>query len=176
MTGVAFMVIGLPRSGTSWAANWLTTSSTHCVHDPLRLASREAWSGLAQTAKVSGVACTVGWHWPEWLNAQAARKLVLHRDLDEVGASLARLGYPAPAARLAARLDAVRGLHVSWRDLFDPEKATAIWAHLIGTPFDAVRHAALCDMRVEPRFEALAVRPEAARQLAADLRAALKGA
>ena len=29
------MVIGLPRSRTTWMANWLTTTDTLCLHDPL---------------------------------------------------------------------------------------------------------------------------------------------
>jgi hypothetical protein len=173
---LAFMVIGLPRSATTWAANWLTTTETHCVHDPLRLSPMEGWDALAQPGKRSGVACTAGWTWPETLNAHPARKLVLHRDLSDVTASLARLGYPAPDARLAARLDQVAGLHVAWSELFDPDKAATIWAQLIGSPFDAARHAALREIRVEPKFEALTVRPEAARKLARDLRLALQGA
>ena len=30
-----FMVVGLPRSGTAWLANWFTTERAMCWHEPL---------------------------------------------------------------------------------------------------------------------------------------------
>ena len=40
---IDFMVIGLPRTGTTWASNWLTTDSTQCYHDPLYHTHYEDW-------------------------------------------------------------------------------------------------------------------------------------
>lgn len=165
------MVVALPRSGTTWAANWLTTGALHCIHDPLRLAHFADWGAeLACDGRRTGVACTGAWNWPDWLNAHPARKVILHRPLDQVAASLARIGLPA-ALEGSAKLDEVIGLHVPWTDLFDAAGAAAIWTHLTGLPFDGLRHAALREMSVQPRFDALTVNPQATRKLVADIRA-----
>lgn len=166
-----FMVIGLPRSGTTWAANWLTTAATHCVHDPLRLARFPDWDqALPQPGKVCGVACTGAWARPAWLNAHPARKLVLHRALEQVAASLARLGLPAPTLGASAMLREVEGLHVPYTDLFDRAAAAAIWTHLTGLAFDGARHAALVEMNVQPAFATLRLDAHAVRGLVAELR------
>jgi hypothetical protein len=170
---IEFMIVALPRSGTTWAANWLTTGALHCIHDPLRLAHYADWDAeLSCGGKRTGLACTGAWNWPEWLNAHPARKVILHRPLDEVTASLARIGLPGDAPlKGAPKLDEIEGLHVQWTDLFDAAGAAAIWAHLTGLPFDGLRHAALREMNVQPRFDDLTIRPEATRKLVADIRA-----
>ena len=32
---IEFMVLSAPRSASTWAANWLTTEKTLCLHDPV---------------------------------------------------------------------------------------------------------------------------------------------
>lgn len=37
-----FFITGLPRSRTSWLANWFTWGTSHCLHDAIRLYPRAA--------------------------------------------------------------------------------------------------------------------------------------
>lgn len=88
---IDFMVIGLPRSGTAWAANWLTTDTTFCLHDPLAKYHHTELDGLVSDKRL-GVACTGLWTQPEWLNAHPAKKVILHRPLEEINRSLKAIG------------------------------------------------------------------------------------
>lgn len=152
---VSFMVIGLPRSGTTWAANWLTTNASLCFHDPLWHTHYRDWDQLGSPARLVGVSCTGIWRWPEWVNRHPARKLVLRRDIAEVQDSLGRLGVSLES-HASRQLDRVQGMACHWTELFDPVRAEQIWRHLlVNLPFDAARHRALMEYRIEPRLEAI---------------------
>lgn len=146
------MVVGLPRSGTTWAANWLDAEATTCVHDPLYLRHYSEWDeAYGRHDMVAGVACTGIWRWTEWLNAHPARKLVLRRPLAEVNESMERIGLDPLTHADEARINEVDGWHVPCRDLFDPERARRVWEYLAGEGwFDPGRHARLVRMVVEP--------------------------
>jgi hypothetical protein len=171
---IEFMVIGLPRSGTTWAANWLTTDRTFCVHDPLwttHYSRLDQVVPLRAGERVAGISCSGSWMWLDWLNNHPARKLILHRPLGEIRESLQRCGVPeaAPDDEAPGLLDRVHGRHYHWRCLFDPFDATNIWQYLTGLPFDAERHTELVQIAVQPRFDALrkdnAVQQRLAREL-----------
>lgn len=155
-----FMIISLPRSGSTWAANWLTTERALCVHDPLwTMPPDEIAQGVERLApdRIRGIACTGLWRWPSWINAQPGRKLILRRDRGEVERSMQRLGLPRLPGLADRKLAAIKGTHIDWRALFDPEAARSIWDFLTDgrEPFDQARHASLAAMRIEPKFEAV---------------------
>ncbi len=54
---LSFMLLAAPRSATAWAANWLTTDTTLCLHE---LSTRWAMEELDNVpcGKVLGVVCT----------------------------------------------------------------------------------------------------------------------
>lgn len=162
-----FMVIGLPRSGTTWAANWLTTDAVHCVHDPLYRTHYEQWDdALVAPGKISGVSCTGIWRWTDWLNCHPARKLILHRDHGDIVRSMMRLGLPCPSFAASKALDAIEGLHVHWSEMFERRAACGIWEYLtLGGSFDAERHAALVGMHIQPRFQAVQPDPKVTARL-----------
>lgn len=148
---IEFMVIANPRCGTAWAANWLTTDTTHCIHDPIAKFTHLELDGLT-SAKRLGVACTGLGMFPEWLNSHPARKVILHRDPDDIAQSLDRLGFdmlPFPY------LSKIEGMHVPWTDLWN--KPWPIWHHLIGTPFDLGRHDFLKELNVQVDFDRVKV-------------------
>lgn len=154
-----FIILALPRSGSTWAANWLTCDTVFCLHDPLwTLHYRQVDAEVEKRAggRVAGVSCTALWRWPGWLRRHPARKLVLHRDPDEVAASLAKIGFPPVPEGAAASLDALEGRHVAWTDLFKAETAAEIWAWVTGgLAFDPQRHAELVQCDVQPRLAAV---------------------
>lgn len=168
---IDFMIIGLPRSATTWAANWLTTDTTHCYHDPLYTTHYEDWDGLAIPDVWTGVSCTGIWRWPDWVNGHPSRKLILHRELGEVNHSLLEIGLPPLSVDCQDILDRVIGLHVPFSDVFDPEKARDLWEYLSPTPFNPARHRELVKVEMQPQFSSLSVGEEVTRRLREELAA-----
>lgn len=155
---VDFWICSLPRSGSTWAANWLTTDSTLCLHDPeasgMTLADIDANAEKIGNGKRLGVATTAAWAQVDWLNAHPAPKLVITRSLGDINRSLERLGLPTMEESHYRDLDEINGMgsavQVNIADLFNPETAWRIAARL-GVPFDADRHRVLSTFRVTPR-------------------------
>ena len=147
-----FLVLSLPRSGSTWAANWLTTGGALCLHDPLSHMDHEGLLAYAGRRRI-GAACTALWLWPEWCAQHARRVLILERDPPSSQAALYRLGLPLLPDWALAKFAAMPGLRVPYTDLFEPARARAIWHHLRpAEDFDHDRHHALREMKIEPDF------------------------
>lgn len=160
------MVIGLPRSGTTWAANFLSTDDCLVVHDPLNHTHYSDWGAF------DAVSCTGIWRWPAWVNAQQCPKIILERDEAEVMSALERAGAGGIIqAGDSRRLHAIGGgYHMHWRRLFDPAFAKLIWslAHP-GRPFPALRHRELCNMNVQPKLGDIRPDRDVMRRLISEL-------
>jgi len=149
------MVIGLPRSGTTWAANWLTYAGELCAHDPLYHHHYEEW---ATHPGFTSVSCSGIWDWPEFVAAQTCPILVLHRPMGEIRASLLRfdkvdkgqwLGWDAEDKLRA--IDGPNVTHAMWSDMFDTVAAAKLWRKLqMPSQFDVRRHQQLARMNVQP--------------------------
>lgn len=166
---IAFMVIGYPRSGTAWAANWLTTEFSHCLHDPL-LQYRYDRLDQIPSVKRLGIADTAIARVPGYLNAHPAPKVILHRALEAVQASLRAACLPQLLPQWDHGLDKIRGLHVDWHELFDhPQR---IWEHLVpGQAFDPDRHELLKRLNVQAALEKATPSREAVRHYLDTIRA-----
>lgn len=165
---IEFMVLGMPRSGTAWCANWLTTDRTLCLHDPLW---RRHYSELdsIMSKKRLGVSCTGLALFTEYVNQHPARKVILHRPLEEVNASLIAMGVEPLTAMWQGALGRIVGAHYLWDDIFDPGVAEGMYELLLEQPFDAERHQMLLGLNVQMAFEKVTPDPVAARRLFADL-------
>jgi hypothetical protein len=139
------MILGLPRSGTTWAANWTNTETTFCIHDPLDMYLLDEIDNL-HCDKMLGIACTGSYLFYDWLNQHPAKKVILHRDVEDIKTSLRkqkiRLSVFKPDL-----LDRIEGLHVPWTHLFD--KPEVIWSHLFDTQLDKQRHSFLKTVNVQ---------------------------
>lgn len=163
---IRFMVLSAPRSASTWVANWLTTEKTLCLHDPVMEHSPAEFDALP-CDRVLGIACTGLALLADFVNAHAARKIVVHRDLIQVNKSLTSIGlWPLGSTWMRKPLediDCETAYHVHYQDLFEPARAKVIYEYLLEQPFDAPRHEQLCAMHIEPNFEALRLKPERAR-------------
>lgn len=174
---IDFMVIAGERSGSTWAANWLTTDTTICIHDPLyrwRLEELDGIYPLMERRK--GISCTALQLAPRWVNAHRARKVILHRPAAEIAASWGNLVYPIPETDCRGtedRLLEISGLHVQYRDLFDPHSARDI-AKYLGVPFDLHRHIELVQMNVQPHWAAVKIEKRPVRELVERIRSVLE--
>ena len=173
-----FMIIGLPRSGTTWAANLFCTDRTLCFHDPLYTTHYQDWDtelpARAPVIAEVGVSCSGIWRWPDWVNAHPARKVILHRDLGEIADSMREIGLPEMNLDAAEeQLSSIIGMHVPHSDLFDEGKAWDIWMHLVRrTNFNQPRHRLLVDIEMQPKFSGLSVGSEVTRRLQEEIQRA----
>lgn len=147
-----FIVTGLPRSGTTWIANWLTTDQSLCIHDPLYKYKLDELDGII-TSKKLGISCTAMWNFRDFLNSHPARKLIVHRDLAEVNDSLKNeMHVDTISQEQAASLNDIYGIHADLKDIFDKHKAKEIYETLLQIPFDEERYLQLVEMNVQPNF------------------------
>lgn len=143
-----FIVLALPRSGTTWLSNWLTTDRTLCLHDPFSLGMPEAWP---RDHRLRGISCTGAALMPRWLARYTCPIAIIERNPEECDASLARLGLP-DTDLLREALGATRGLCVDFDELWREGSARALWHYLMpaSIPFDALRYRLLREMHVQP--------------------------
>jgi hypothetical protein len=148
-----FLVLSLPRSGSTWCSNWLTTDTTFCLHDPLSHRNLADLETASFPNRQWGAACTFLWMFPEWCQEHASRILILDRDVNEVQDSLKRIGISGLPDAMIIKFKAMPGRRVPYQDLFHPETAHQIWEYLrIEAPFDRERHRLLCEMTINPNL------------------------
>lgn len=167
---IDFIVVSGERSGSTWAANWLTTDTTLCYHDPLMRWRQEELSHLPRPrGKRIGIACTAQGQFPEWVNRQVCPTVVLHREHAQIDASWTKLGV-APFL-VKPDLNNVWGLHYTWQSLFDPTFAKEIYEYLLHETFDAERHHELVQMNVQPHFDSVSVTGPGVKELVQRIKA-----
>ena len=162
------MVLGGPRSGTTWAANWLTTDTTICLHDPLMEYTLQQLEQVSFPGKRVGIACTAAMLFPHWVNASKAKKVILYRSVPEINASLRLLGLmELDENKHYNRVQEIKGATLlPYEQLFTPKSAKGS-AEYLEVPFDAARFDLLRQMRVEPMFRHLNVGRQAVTDLVA---------
>lgn len=175
---IDFMIVALPRSGTTWAANFFTEGRVMCFHDPLYTTHYSDWDRqlplrAPEGAKV-GVSCTGIWRWADWLNDHPARKVILRRDFGEIQQSMREIGLPELESSAEAAIERIQGKHVSFTDLFSEAGCFLIWNHLLGndSSFPLLRHRELVHIEMQPKFSGLSVGPEVTRRLMDELQRA----
>lgn len=159
---VDFIALGLPRSGTTWLANWLTTDRSLCLHDPFSRALPETWDA---GGKRLGISCTGAYLMPGWLEAQACPVAVIERDPAACDASLEAMGLPTTWP-LRRAFKAARGQRWRFEDIWHEDKARELWAFLLpGIAFDAPRYRLLRGMQVQPHMDKWKPDPAVAAEL-----------
>ena len=156
---IEFMVIGYPRSCTAWMSNWLTTDTTHCIHDPLFQYHYDELDGI-ESKKMLGISCTGIVMFKEWLVKHPARKLIIHRDINDVNESLRRIGLDAIPR---FDIDYIDGIHIEHEQLFDNPKK--IYEYLVQKDFDEERFIALKDLNIQRSLEAVTINPRILEEL-----------
>lgn len=153
-----FALLALPRSGTTWASNWLSDGGVLCHHDPL------AWAAPDELFEMDdGIACTGLYLRPDLIKRLDCPVVCLWREPAEVNASLARIGMPSMPPWAVERLRAVKGNWFEYRALFDA-RAHRIWKILRGDGFSPERHRALVKMNVQPQYARCAPDPRLLRE------------
>lgn len=167
-----FIIVGLPRSGTTWGANFFTTERAVCLHDPLYTRHYQDLDSIRYAGKKTGVSCTGLWRFPHFLHTHKAPKIILRRPLAEINASLEAIGLPPCTEEDAAQLAGLKGYHFHFADLFNPFYAQMM-CRAVGLPFDADRHAELVQIEMQPKFSGLTINREVTRRLVEEIQGAL---
>lgn len=146
---IDFMIVGLPRSGTAWLANWFTTERSICWHEPFwqrSLAELDDMKG----AGLFGIADTMLLLMSaDELNRHPAKKLIVHRELGDVNFSLSKLGLPSMQDEHKWRLDEIGGYHITFQDLFNVERFRPAAEWLLPIPFDTARYSLLKNLNIQ---------------------------
>ncbi|HJV24556.1 MAG TPA: hypothetical protein VJ673_02670 [Aromatoleum sp.] len=153
MSGPDFAILGLPRSGTTWAANWLSDGSAICLHDPEQDHAPEDILRL-NLGRSFGISSSGLWAWPDVIARLECPVLILDRDPGESDASMQRLGLDPLPSWAHDRFAGIKGLRVPHEWLWRVGGARAIWNYLrAGKEFDVLRWRELARVRVEPVIE-----------------------
>lgn len=155
-----FIVVGLPRAGTTWIANWLTTDRSLCLHDPFALGMPEAWP---RDGRLRGISCTIAALMQKWLSGYNCPIAIIDRDPKACEQSLEKLdlptllGLPSPpdftfnTSGILPFLDVTPGRRFAFDDLWNEEAASELWRFLLpSVPFDRIRYRLLHNMQVQP--------------------------
>lgn len=158
-----FAVVGLPRSGTTWLANWLTTDRSLCLHDPFSIGLPATWP---RDHRRFGIACT-GAYWAMPKVLEGATVVVIERDPRDCEASVTALGFPAGLmGELQASLSQTAGYRFRFDDLWIEDEARKLWDVLMPShPFDVLRYRLLAQMQVQPHMGKWRPDPETLRDV-----------
>lgn len=141
---IDFLVLGLPRSATTWLSVWLTTERSLCLHEPFANGLPESWP---RDARRFGISCTGAYLFPRWLAQHAGPVAVIERDPAACDRSL------PGAAALAPALASVDGRRFAFDALWCEDSARDLWAFLLpAVPFDALRYRQLREIQIQPHM------------------------
>ena len=145
---IDFMVLALPRSGTAWIANLLTTDTSLCIHEAfmdhsindLDTRSYDGMLGIAETSAFTKV---------DEINQHSAKKLIIDRPFDDINNSIAELGFKAMPSYLADLMIQLKGYRIAFKDLFNYDIMAEAYYYLLRKELNQERHRMLCQMNIE---------------------------
>lgn len=127
----------------------------------------------SKSRRLIGVSCTASAVYaPEWVRNHPGKKVIVHRDEDEINRSLIVLGLPSiDYMKYACALERVSGFHIDYEQLFERSVARDMWDYLFtDMEFDEERHDLLVRMNVQPNFNIIQWTPEIGKRLMAEAR------
>lgn len=139
------MVLALPRSGTAWVANLLTTDTSLCIHEALE------FNSLSEIDKmgVQGVCETSAFMHIDEINAHQAKKLIIERPFAEIQESCKALGFPELPPLVIDLMDQIKGYRIAYKDLFNYEVMAVSYRYLLNKELSRERHALLCRLDIQ---------------------------
>lgn len=130
---IRYMVLGLPRSGTAWIANLLSSNGAVCLHESL---ADYSLAELDAMSEVAGISETAGILIADQINAHPARKVVIIRDLTEVNHSMMLQGLPDIPPVAMQMLDKINAPRVAFHQLFEYDVMATVYEYLTGNTLD----------------------------------------
>ena len=141
-----YMIIGMPRSRTTWLANLFTTGDCICIHDPLDRYGLAELDSIMPGRYVGISDTSLYLAGPKLLNSYPCRKVIIHRDKSDIEKSL---GMDV----LENGICNIEGLHVDFNDI--DSRIEEIWNYCLDIPFDKERVDLLREFNVQPHFDGM---------------------
>jgi hypothetical protein len=146
---IDFMVLGLPRSGTAWLANLLTTDDSICLHEslmefPISVLDFMPHCGLLGISETAGL-------FVDEIRLHPCKKLIVERPLDEINDSLRSLGLPEFNVEYKHLFQEAVGYRMQFADLFKYKHMKDAYKYLLNKELSKSRHDLLCRMDVQNR-------------------------
>jgi hypothetical protein len=154
---IDYMVIALPRSGTAWVANLLTTGDDICLHESFMTETLETLDNKEHSGLL-GISETSAIFFEDEINRHPAKKLIIERPLDEINNSLINLGLYTFTPEINSLLNNIEGYKISFNDLFNEDVMGKAYKFLTGKEMNKDRHKLLCSFGVQNIFAIEAVR------------------
>lgn len=150
-----FAILGLPRSRTAWLAAFLTTDSSHCWHEYSANVDKPSdFLNAMVPGKISGIADTGAALLGDDINNLVRRVVVIHRDVRESEASLARaFGVAVDMGWIPQRLLAIDGLHIAYNDLDNLESIASLWEYCLQSPFQRERFELFRGLNIQTKLD-----------------------
>ena len=145
---IDFMVLALPRSGTAWVANLLTTDTSLCIHEAFMDHSINDLDNLSYDGML-GIAETSAFTKVDEINQHSAKKLVIERPLNEVNESIAKLGFKAMPSYSDDLMIQLKGYRIAFKDLFNYDIMAEAYYYLLRKELNQERHKMLCQMNIQ---------------------------
>lgn len=145
---IDFMVIGLPRSGTAWLSNLLTTDTSICLHEAFLDHTIDDLDAMDMFGKF-GIAETSAFKYVKEINSHNAKKIIVERDLTNINLSLFNLDLPIMLEPCLDLLNSIDGYRIQYHELFVYEKMAKAYEFLIDKKLSYDRHKMLCNLNVQ---------------------------
>lgn len=147
---IDFMVFGLPRSGTAWIANLLTTDNSLCLHESLIDFTLSELNDIKHDG-LFGISETSAVFLPEAIK-HPCKKLIIHRPVFEINRSLEDLDFPSISDGQDSLLSLIEGYKINYNDLFNFEAMSLAYRFLLDKDLSQKRHAMLCKMNIQNQY------------------------
>ena len=151
----AFCVFSLPRAGSTWVSNWLSSGSSICWHDPIATAGPkeiEHWASWQD--RPAGICCTGTWLDASW--RPQVPILLLERDRDAVNRAMTAKGLPELPGWVFERWAELPYDRVTLPQLMNERIARRVHSKLLPSlAFDLARYHELQRMNVQPSEQEL---------------------
>jgi len=143
-----YIIVGLPRSGTTWLSHFLSIDECQCLHDPSAFFSKQEMSLF------NGGLCDTGlWFDMDWCREKTRKLIVIERPIEDVNKSLTKLKFPLVTKYFYERFMKVKGLAdyiIYFDSLFVSEdEAREFWEFVYPEiPFDKDRWKELSKIKI----------------------------
>lgn len=145
---IDFMVLALPRSGSAWVANLLTTDTSLCIHESAMDYHTTDLDAMEYNGTL-GIAETSAFIRVDELNLHSAKKLIIDRPFDDINKSIAELGFKAMPSYSADLMIQLKGYRIAYKDLFNYEIMSEAYYYLLRKELNQERHKMLCQMNIQ---------------------------
>lgn len=145
---IDFAIVALPRSGTAWLSNLLTTNDVICWHDPLAYKFRPE-----EVVKMNGGFSDTGMGFYPGIVNRIQKRIVISRGRAKCEESLHRIGVDLPFLDLleSSIKEVNADITVDFDDLFEYKTSNMIYEFCIGERLSKERHALMRELDVQNR-------------------------